>query len=149
MKRVFALGGAYCHPGFAEFNDADNAVVLAEQQDGTMAMIKVTRNDSYGDSTEALIQGTKGSLHINNRSRKDQLDEYLDGSIRIECTNHFSQRFKQAFVAEAEAFVNHIITQTHPDISLQDATYATKAAIACRVAMQTKSVVEVDQVTDS
>ena len=148
LKRVFGVGGAYCNPSFAEFNDADNAAVLGEQQDGTMAMIQVTRDSFYGDSTDLTIQGTKGALHVNNHSRRDQLDEYIDGAMKIECTDGFSQRFRQAFITEAECFVDHIRSNTQPQNTLTEATYATKAAIACRQALQTKSIIELDEVTD-
>lgn len=148
MKRVYGVGGAYCHAGFAECNDADNAVILAEQEDGSIAMLKVTRNDFYGDSTDVCIQGTKGMLHVSNRSRKDQLDEYVDGVVRTECTNHFTQRFAEAFVNEAQSFVDHIASNTHPEVTLADATYATKAAIVCREALQHKKIIDLKDIID-
>lgn len=146
MKRIFSLGGAYCHPDFATHGDCDNALVLAENEDGSMAMIKVSRTDVYGDSTQALIQGPKGMLHINNRSRRDQLDEYVEGRIQTTCSQHFSQRFKEAFVLEASAFIDHITTGTHPEMTLADATYATQGALACKLALQRQAVVHLEEV---
>ena len=62
--------------------------------------------------------------------------------VRNECTPTFYERFSDAFLNEAQAFVNVVREDRPPPLTLRDATEATRIGIAVTESLRTKRSVE-------
>jgi myo-inositol 2-dehydrogenase/D-chiro-inositol 1-dehydrogenase len=62
--------------------------------------------------------------------------------VRNDCTPTFYERFAEAFLAEAQAFVDIVVADRMPPLMLRDATEATRIGIAVSESLRTKRVVE-------
>ena len=62
--------------------------------------------------------------------------------LRNECTPTFYERFEQAFLLETVDFVQAVLEDRPPALTLDDATEATRIGIALRESLQTRRVVE-------
>jgi myo-inositol 2-dehydrogenase/D-chiro-inositol 1-dehydrogenase len=76
------------------------------------------------------VIGTRGSLVIGRPPRSNRVDICDENGVRTECVRDFYERFEEAFLVEAEEFVDCILERRPPRVSLRDAAAATRIAIA-------------------
>ncbi len=127
---VFAAGGCYAHPEFAQYGDGDNLAALIRFDNSAMAFLLAGRTAAHGYAVETEIIGTKAALRIANVPQKDMV-ELLDdrGAVR-ECSQNFLERFGAAYLAETQEFVDCIREGRRPGVTVHDGVMATKVAYA-------------------
>lgn len=130
VKEVYAMGGCYVHDEFAEFNDVDNACTMLKFENGSMAVLQTGRNAAHGYHVEAEIFGTKGSIRIASEPRKDMCTIYDENGIVIKCSQSFQERFAEAYLLEMQEFIDCIIENRKPDVTVYDGTKNTEVAFA-------------------
>jgi myo-inositol 2-dehydrogenase/D-chiro-inositol 1-dehydrogenase len=141
-KRVFATGTIAVHQGLREANDVDNAVATIEFEGGEIATIYASRTMAHGHETLTEIVGTAGRLTVGANPRINRLDIADAHGVRNECTPTFYERFAEAFLHEAQAFVDVIRDDAAPPLTLHDATEATRIGIAVTESLRTRRLVE-------
>jgi myo-inositol 2-dehydrogenase / D-chiro-inositol 1-dehydrogenase len=140
--RVFATGVVAIHEGLREFGDVDNGVATCEFADGKMACFYASRTMAHGHETSTEIFGTTGRLTVGQNPRLNRLDISDAHGVRNECTPSFYERFEDAFLRETVHFVDCVLENRAPALTLHDATEATRIAIALRESLQTRRIVE-------
>lgn len=130
VKSVYAVGGSYVHPGFAQANDADNTVALLTFEDGKMAVISASRTAFHGHDTHTEITGTAGILKIGHTPAKNRVEILDPQGVRVECVRDFYERFQEGFLVEAQSFVRGIQNGIKPTILAVDGTRATEVGFA-------------------
>jgi myo-inositol 2-dehydrogenase/D-chiro-inositol 1-dehydrogenase len=143
VEQVYAIGGCYAHPGFEVYHDADNTTALCRFTNGAMANISASRTAMHGHDTITEIVGTKGKLVVGNPPAAQRLDIYDEHGARNECVRDFYERFEDAFLIEAQEFVNCIADQRQPTVTAHDGTQATAAAVALTESYRQKKMVNV------
>ena len=144
FAQLYAIGGAYAHKGFEAVQDGNNVSVMAKMANGTMSYICATRTQWHGHATHTEIIGTKGTLQVGMNPHKNRLSILDTHGVRNECVQTFYERFEQAFLSEAQDFVDCIKNRTKPRVSLADATAATRTAIAMTQSYRAKTLVDLD-----
>jgi myo-inositol 2-dehydrogenase/D-chiro-inositol 1-dehydrogenase len=140
--RVFASGVVAVHEGLREFGDVDNGVAICEFADGKLACFYASRTMAHGHETATEIFGTEGRLAIGQNPRLNRVDISDAHGVRNECTPTFYERFEEAFLRETMHFVDAVLDDKPPALTLHDATEATRIAIALRESLQTRRAVE-------
>jgi len=140
--RVFATGVVALHEGLRKFGDVDNGVATCEFSDGQMACFYASRTMAHGHETSIEIFGTQGRLAIGQNPRLNRVDISDAHGVRNECTPTFYERFEEAFLYEANHFVDAVLDDFAPALTLHDATEATRIALALRESLQTRRVIE-------
>ena len=140
--RVFATGVVALHEGLREFGDVDNGVATCEFADGQMACFFASRTMAHGHETSTEIFGTKGRLSVGINPRLNRVDIADVHGMRNECTPTFYERFEEAFLREAVHFVDAVLDDRAPELTLHDATEATRIALALRESLLTRRVIE-------
>lgn len=130
VKTVFSAGGAYKYPAFAEANDADNVLSTCVFENGTMAQLMASRTAMHGHDTYTEIVGTEGILRIGRPSAKNRVQIMDTHGARYECVETFYDRFEDAFLLMIQDFVDCMVKGRKPELTLHDATQATRVAIA-------------------
>jgi myo-inositol 2-dehydrogenase/D-chiro-inositol 1-dehydrogenase len=141
-KRVFATGTIAVHEGLRECGDVDNAVATIEFDDGRIACLYASRTMAHGHDTQTEIVGTAGSLTVGRNPRLNRVEIADAHGMRNECTPTFYERFAEAFLLEAQAFVDTVREDRPPPLTLADATEATRIGIAVTESLRTKRSVE-------
>ena len=141
-KRVFATGTIAVHNGLREANDVDNAVATIEFADGEIATIYASRTMAHGHETLTEIVGTGGKLTVGQNPRLTRLEIADAHGVRNECTPTFYERFADAFLNEAQEFVDVVSEDRPAPLTLKDATEATRIGIAVTESLRTKRSVE-------
>jgi myo-inositol 2-dehydrogenase/D-chiro-inositol 1-dehydrogenase len=141
-KRVFATGTIAVHQGLREANDVDNAVATIEFEGGEIATIYASRTMAHGHETLTEIVGTSGRLTVGANPRLNRVEIADEHGVRNECTPTFYERFADAFLNEAQAFVDVIREDAAPPLTLHDATEATRIGIAVTESLRSKRSIE-------
>jgi len=135
-KRVFAAGAIALHEGLREFGDVDNGVAICEFEGGKLAMFYASRTQAHGNDTHSEVIGTGGALAIGRNPRANRVEIYDATGVRNECTPSFFDRFEEAFLHEARAFVAAVRGggqgRGQGGATLEDAVEATRIGVAMR-----------------
>lgn len=143
-RRVFASGTVAVHHGLRELGDVDNGVATCEFADGKLACFYASRTMAHGHETMTEIVGTEGRLTIGQNPRANRVEISDVHGVRTESTPTFYERFEDAFLLEAQEFVDTIREDRPTVLALRDATEATRLGIALRQSLQSGQVVELE-----
>lgn len=140
--RAFAAGVVAIHEGLREFGDVDNGVAICEFDGGRLACFAASRTMAHGHETSTEIFGTKGRLAIGENPRLNRVEISDVHGVRNECTPTFYERFEEAFLRETMHFVDSVLEDRAPELTLHDASEATRIGIALRESLATRRAVE-------
>jgi myo-inositol 2-dehydrogenase/D-chiro-inositol 1-dehydrogenase len=142
---IFAAGGCYAHPEFADSGDGDNLAAFARFDTGAMAFFLAGRTAAHGYVVETEIIGTKGTLRIAAVPQKDHVEILDSRGVVRECSQSFLERFESAYLAEAQEFVDCIRQGRKPLVTVQDGTRATEVAFAATRSFRSDELVRLSQ----
>jgi myo-inositol 2-dehydrogenase / D-chiro-inositol 1-dehydrogenase len=141
VSRVFATGLVAMHEGLREFRDIDNGVATCEFATGEIATVYASRTMAHGFECLTEVTGTEGRITIGGEGRYDHVTIADRHGVRHECTPTFYERFEDAFLREDTEFVQAVIEDRAPPLTLRDATEATRIGLALRESLLERRVV--------
>ncbi|KAL3429880.1 NAD(P)-binding protein [Aspergillus tetrazonus] len=124
IKSLQAVGVCAVHPGLEASNDRDNAIATVEFEGGKIAALYCSRMMAAGqeDTTEIICE--KGSVRVNMQVRKKHVEIQDSLGARRELPQHYYERFREAFITEANEFTACCLDDIPPPISLQSSVKA-------------------------
>ncbi len=140
-ETVYALGGCYAHPEFAQYNDGDNVSCLMKFQNDAMAFLFAGRTAPHGYNVETEIIGTKGTLRIASVPQKNLVEVLDSHGVRRECSENFLERFSTSYVNEVQEFVDCILQGRKPLVTVNDGTRVSEIAYKCKEAFESGELV--------
>lgn len=147
ITRVYATSAVREHHQYAEFDDADTAMIHATTSGGVQAAITGTRHDPRGHDVRVELFGSVDTMAAGLTSRTPL--HVTDGALDI-CVDPYSgfvDRFRGAFAEETRSFVSlaagEIVNPCPPDSALE----SLRVAIACEISVRTGVPVTVSDVT--
>lgn len=140
---VYAAGGAYANPEFAEFHDPEVGCALYTFENGGMGISHVGRAAPHGYHIETEIVGTEGTIRVSPVPQKNLALLYNREGVVVECVRNYTERFTDAYLAEMQDFFRCIVEGRKPEIVVSDGTIATQMAMATTKAFETHSVVHI------
>lgn len=141
--RVYASGIIAMHHGLAACGDVDNGVATIEFEGGKLAVLYVSRTLAHGMEASTEVFGSLGRLAIGQGIKMGGLDIADAHGVRSEGLPTFWERFADAFVVEAQAFVDAVRDGAPLPLTLADATENTRIARAITDAFQSGRPVDV------
>jgi myo-inositol 2-dehydrogenase/D-chiro-inositol 1-dehydrogenase len=140
-SRVFASGMIALNEGLREFEDVDNGVATCEFATGEIATIYASRTMAHGFECLTEVVGTNGRITVGGDGRFDHVTIADAHGVRHECTPTFYERFEDAFLREDAEFVQAVLDDRAPPLTLRDATEATRIALAMQQSLRERRVV--------
>lgn len=140
-KSIYAVGGCYAYKEFEKYNDIDNGAALIQFENGTMAMFYVGRTCHHGYHIETEIIGTEGCLRIGTTPDKNLVTVFNNSGVVKECVSGFLERFEKAYLNELIEFVQCIMDNKKPDVTVNDGVMSTKMAYAATKALKENRLV--------
>lgn len=120
-KSVSAMGTSAHHQQLEAIGDADNAVGICEYWDGKIAFFYNSRTSAHGYDNATEIFGTAGKLSINLQPRINAVEICdRDGFVKTPVHPGWYDRYAEAFVTEATAWVDAVLDEApmpHPLVS--------------------------------
>ncbi|MCP1101416.1 myo-inositol 2-dehydrogenase/D-chiro-inositol 1-dehydrogenase [Aequitasia blattaphilus] len=136
-KNLWAIGGCFAYPQYREWNDGDNVGCMIQYEDETMAFLFAGRAAAQGCNVETEIIGTKGTLRIGSVGTDSMLEVLSENGVCRECYTDFMYRWHEAYISELEEFVNCIIENRQPDVTVYDGTLASQTAYRAKESFET------------
>ncbi|GAB6137248.1 Gfo/Idh/MocA family protein [Halanaerobaculum tunisiense] len=143
-KQAWAIGGCYSYPQFAEYDDGDNVSALMKFENDAMAFLFAGRTAPHGYNVETEIIGTDGILRIGSVPQKNLVEILDQDGVRKECSQGFIERFGEAYLNELQEFVDCIIEDRKPNITVYDGTKNTEVAYALTDSFQENKLVDIE-----
>lgn len=143
VDKVWAIGGAYEYPEFNELNDAETGAAMAKFKNGAMGIFVAGRNCAHGYHIETEIIGTKGTLRIGTTPDKNLVTVFDDNGVNKECAGGFLERFEDAYLEEVKKFVDCVLNNKKPEVTVEDGVLSTIVGYACKESFETGELVDV------
>jgi myo-inositol 2-dehydrogenase/D-chiro-inositol 1-dehydrogenase len=141
VARVFSAGIVGVHEGLREWCDVDNGVAACEFVTGEIATIYASRTMAHGFECMTEVIGSEGRIAVGGDARLDHVVLSDAQGVRHECTPTYYERFEDAFLREDIEFVQAVIEDRPPPLTLRDATEATRISLALRQSLLERRVV--------
>ena len=139
--RVRDRASSACTRACANSSDVDNGVATCEFATGEIATIYASRTMAHGFECMTEVIGTEGRIAVGGDARLDHVVIADAHGVRHECTPTFYERFEDAFLREDAEFVQAVLEDRPPPLTLRDATEATRIALALRQSLLERRVV--------
>ncbi|TKX21848.1 oxidoreductase-like protein 22 [Elsinoe australis] len=137
-KSVTGVGLTVSHPQLAADGDSDNAVGICEFWDGKIAFFYNNRISAHGYDNATEIFGTAGKISVNLRSKLNAIEVCdADGMIKTPGQPTWYDRYKEAFVHEAVAWVDAVLDGKPMPVPLQSSLVSLKIATALQESLRT------------
>ncbi|RBP05761.1 myo-inositol 2-dehydrogenase/D-chiro-inositol 1-dehydrogenase [Roseiarcus fermentans] len=136
FSAVAAVGSRIVTPALADCGDVDTASACVAFAGGTIADFYVTRTSHRGYEAAMTIVGSKATLEVGRAIPKLPLTLEQAGRRSVAGQGDFFERFGEAFLLEARAFVAAVRNGGPTPLGLGDAREATRLACAMRAALK-------------
>jgi inositol 2-dehydrogenase len=145
VQRVYTEGTCLAFPELKEVGDIDNTVINLRFANDAVGNIDMSRNAVYGYDIRTEVLGTEGSLWIGYLQQTATLVLNRHG-VTHDTVPYFMERFAFAYAEEVRVFVRHILNNTNPDVTGEDARAATAIGIAATLSLDEQRPVLVKEV---
>jgi len=146
LESVYAIGGAYVEPGFAEYDDYDNAYALFKFKDGTCGYLEVGRTHVCAHHVHTEVVGTKGTMRLNNVPNRTRVEVFNADGLLTELEPTYLERWVPAYIAELEDFVLAINGEKEPPSTVYDGAKSLKMYMMTQKAYVENRKVTADEI---
>jgi predicted dehydrogenase len=141
VARTYAEGGALVDPAIGKVGDMDNAVVTLRFRGGAMGTLFVSRTTRYGHDLRIEVIGDEGAVQI-GRFRQTPVRQLDRRGVHHDMPWTTPARLGEAFVAEAQAFVDCLRHGTDPPVSGDESRAIVAVGIAATQSMHEGRAIE-------
>ena len=134
--RVSAMGTRVMYPGLGACGDVDTAAASVEFEGGALATFHVSRTSHRGYEATMAVTGTEGALSCGRGIPQLPILREAEGGSRTAGQSDFFARFGDAFLREANAYIDVVRSGGPTPLSLEDAREATRLAVAMRESLR-------------
>ena len=142
-SEIQAAGSALVDPVFKTVNDFDTAAVILKTDSGKICQISCSRRASYGYDQRIEVHGSKGMLRAANIHETTVESANANGFCVAPLMNFFLERYRAAYRAELEYFIDCIEHGISPSPSGEDGLRAQMLADAASEASRTGMTVKI------
>lgn len=117
---IYAQGSNLVDPAIGEAGDIDTAFIVLKYRSGALATIVNSRRSAYGYDQRIELHGANGLLSAGNLL-ENQVQHLSAAGCRSALPEHFFlQRYKEAYAAEWQHFVEVLRGEAKPECSGED-----------------------------
>lgn len=143
ITTVYSIGGVLAFPEVEPTGDTDNVIMLFKFENGCLGEIDISRNGVYGYDIRAEVLGTKGTLKAGYLRETPILVLTREG-VTHDVVPYFPERFRDAYVAQLDDFLNNLAHDLQPMITIEDGIAGLQVAIAATASLKENKVVNVN-----
>jgi myo-inositol 2-dehydrogenase/D-chiro-inositol 1-dehydrogenase len=145
VERVTALGRVLVEPYLGEMGDVDTSILTLEFASGALGVLQNTRRTVFGHDLRAEVHCERGKL-VTEAERATNVWRYDKGGIHGDFVFYFIERFRDAYRAEVQAFVDAVRDRRPPTPGTRDAIESLRVALAATRSLKTGQPVTVGEV---
>ncbi|TDN63169.1 myo-inositol 2-dehydrogenase/D-chiro-inositol 1-dehydrogenase [Paraburkholderia sp. BL10I2N1] len=139
---VSATGIRAMYPDLAACHDVDTATATVLFENDILATFHASRTSHHGDETSLQLVGTQSSVSLGvGGTPTSEVNVQKGNANHCAMVVDFFARFEQAFVVEAQAFIDAVRNGDTMRDRLLEARDATRIGVAMREALEQKKIV--------
>ena len=146
VTEVHAYGAVLVDPEIGKAGDIDTAVISLKFANGALGIIENSRKAVYGYDQRVEVFGAKGTAMADNNTPTSMVVLNESGTIRDKPLYFFLERYKIAFVAEMQAFVDAVRGNESTAVSGTDGLAPVLIALAAQQSLKSGKPVKVESV---
>ena len=136
VDEIYVRGANLIDPKIGELGDIDTALLTLKLSSGALGIINVCRETNYGYDQQVEVFGSKGSILAQNRRPTSVVLSRKDGVFMDQPLYSFIERYKQAYIAELNGFINCVEDGEKPVVDGHDALKAVLVAVAAQQSLK-------------
>lgn len=119
VDSVYTKAGVLVYPELAEVPDYDNSITTLKFKSGALGVVDLSRNAGYGAHNECEVLGSRGAVRMGKVQYTPVQVLNVDG-VTHDAIPTYAQRFLDAFPIQLQDFVNNVIMQAEPSVTVKD-----------------------------
>ena len=131
-EKLWAVGGCYEFPQYADWDDGDNVGCLMQMKNKIMAFFFAGRTAAHGSAVETEVLGTKGMLRIGATPTNSLVEVFSENGVCRECYQDFVSRWHEAYIRELSVYCEAVANKVQPTPNVYDGTASTDIAFKCK-----------------
>lgn len=146
VNSIYANGGNYRSPEVrAEYPDYYDTVAMnLKFADGKLGLIDGAQYVQYGYDARTEILGTKGSILVGDQGKHNIVVATSDHQLTRPTMHSWMYLFREAYVAEDQAFIDCILKDTEPQCTGKDGLMSVRLVNAGLTSLLENRIVEVE-----
>lgn len=136
VEEIYVRGANLVDPRIGELGDIDTALLTLKMSNGALCIINVCRETNYGYDQQVEVLGSQGSILAQNRRPTSVVLSSKDGVFMDQPFYSFVERYKAAYIAELNGFINCLETGGKPTVDDHDALKAVQVAVAAQQSLE-------------
>lgn len=146
---VCAYGSIMIDPRIEKFGDVDTAIVMLKFENGAIGVIENSRAAHYGYDQRTEVHCDKGCVQVSNDLIDTSMISTAEGVFCEKPTWFFLERYNNAFIAEAKAFVEAVKDDKMPAVSGIDGLMPVYIAKAAEKSLKEGRIVKISEIIES
>lgn len=130
ITEVYAAGAVLVDPDIGAAGDIDTALVTLKFANGAIGVIDNSRQAVYGYDQRLEVFGSKGAARAENDAPSTVKVSTKEGVMGDKPLYFFLERYKGAFVAEINSFVDAVVNNKPVEVTGEDGLQDMYAAMA-------------------
>ncbi len=147
VEEVYATGSVLVDPEIGAAGDVDTAVVTLRFESGALGVITNCRQATYGHDQRIEVLGEKGGLFAENPLPHTAVLADQGGYRSAPLHHFFVERYREAYIAEMEAFVAAVRNKTAPPVTGLDGKIPVAMGYAAKRSFAEKRPVKLSEIT--
>lgn len=145
VTEIYALGGNFRSPQVKDEypNFYDTVAMNLKFADGKLGMIDGAQYVQYGYDARVEILGTEGIMRIGTQTKYNVVTINRQHQAQQTAMNSWRYLFRDAYVAEDQAFIDAILNDTKPLVTGEDGKMAVKLVDAGLASLLKHQVVKI------
>lgn len=149
VESVYAAGSVRVDPAIGAINDVDTATVVVQYHNGTLVTIQNSRLCTFGYDQRVEVFGSEGSVRIGHAYPHTAVVSTHQGIRRDVPFHFFLDRYKDAYTAELQAFVDAILDGGASALSGAEGRMPVVLGLAAQRSLELGRPVKVAEVTSA
>ena len=137
VTEVFANGAVLVDPAIGEAGDVDTAIVTLKFANGAIGVINNSRKAVYGYDQRVEVFGSEGCITADNETANLTTLYTETGVMREKPLYFFLERYNDAFIAEAQGFVDAVLEDKPTLVDATDGLKPVLIAMAAQKSLET------------
>jgi myo-inositol 2-dehydrogenase/D-chiro-inositol 1-dehydrogenase len=146
VTEVAAYGTVLIDPDYKKYDDVDTAVVMLKFENGALGVIDNSRAAHYGYDQRTEVHCDKGCVQVANDLNDTSVISTGEGVVCEKPTWFFLERYNNAFIAEAQSFVDCIRNDSPPPVDGKDGLMSVYIAMAAKKSLKENRPVKLSEV---
>ncbi len=145
VEEIYVKGANLVDPRIGDLGDIDTALLTLKLISGAIGVINVCRETNYGYDQQVEVLGSKGSILAQNRRPTAVQLSNKDGVFIDQPFYSFIERYKEAYIAELNGFINCLEDGGRPAVDGHDALKAVLIAVAAQKSLNLNQPVSLNK----